>query len=119
MNELIGENPQARRQMVNLRNGLLAVVATLVCIGLVLVYSASCVRAGRGSFDFVFMQRQLLWLGLGLTGMFIVSYMKPYYLRLLAGPLGLVVFGLLAAVGVGGERAWANGAGPGGRRGGA
>lgn len=110
MNELHGENPLARRQMANLRNGLLAIVATLVCIGLVLVYSASCVRAGKGSFDFVFMQRQLLWLGLGLAGLFIVSYMKPYYLRLLAGPLGLIIFGLLAAVLVPGIGTRVNGA---------
>lgn len=103
---------EEKKTMASIRARLLAVVMTLICLGVVLVYSASCVRAGNSTagFDLAFMEKQLLWLLLGCVGMAIMSRIPPHWLRALAWPLGLLTLGLLVAVLIPGIGAKVNGA---------
>lgn len=102
---------QLRRKLATSRNRLLVIMMTLVCTGLVLIYSASCVKAGGNSgMDFAYLQKQVQWLLYGCVGMFIVSRLRPSHLRMLAWPLGLLVFALLVAVLIPGIGTTVNGA---------
>lgn len=89
---------------------IIIIVSVLVCLGIILVYSASCIRAGRHGADYLFLQKQLLWLLVGACGLFIASRFNFNKLRKFAGPICLIVYGLLGAVLIPGVGSRINGA---------
>ncbi len=94
----------------SVRNRLIAVVSVLICTGVVLVYSASCVRAGRSTFDYLYLEKQLIWLAIGTVGMLVATRMSLNWLKKISGPLCIIVYGLLAVVLVPGIGSRINGA---------
>lgn len=111
MNEAIGVR-EVRMRLLTSRNRLLIIMMTLVCTGLVLIYSASCVKAGNSAagVDFAYLQKQMTWLLFGCAGMYLVSYLRPAHLRWFSKPIGIVVFLLLIAVLIPGIGTTVNGA---------
>ncbi len=89
---------------------LLAAVFTLVALGLVLIYSASAVRAGRSGIDFIYLQRQCLWLAIGVMGFLVASRFDARWLERLWPLVLLGCLGLLVAVRIPGVGAEINGA---------
>lgn len=93
---------------------LLVVVAVLLAIGIVMVYSASMVDAQASMGDsFYFLKRQGLWAGLGLVGMLAFtrldySIYQKYARPLLLGCAVLLVLVLVPGIGlkVLGARRW-------------
>jgi cell division protein FtsW len=85
---------------------LLAVIA-LTAIGIVMVYSASSVRSYFSSADPAAQGlEQLVWAGIGLTGLVVAMRLDFRHLRYLAIPIYVITLGLLAAVlipGIGAE----------------
>lgn len=79
--------------------GLLFAVASLIGIGLVIIYSGSWTRTYLGFGDqFYYLRRQLLWLGIGLVGMFVAANFPYWRLRSLAYPILAVSLVLLLVV---------------------
>lgn len=107
-----GKLRELKRVLSTSRNRLLVIMMTLVCTGMVLIYSASCVRAANGNsgMDFIYLQKQMTWLGIGFVGLLIASRLRPSHFRWLAWPLGLTVFALLVAVLIPGIGTTVNGA---------
>lgn len=96
-------------------DGVLLFVATLlVCLGTVMVFSASMVLSELKFHDtFYFLKRQLVYVGIGFTALFIASKFPYRALAKFAGPLLFLSIVMLAAVlvpGVGvkvyGARRW-------------
>jgi cell division protein FtsW len=93
---------------------LLVAVIALVALGVVMVYSASSVRAYFASDDAsTYGMQQLLWAALGLTIMFAASRLDFRWLRYGAIPVYLLTMALLVAVlfpeigtSVAGSRRW-------------
>ncbi len=85
---------------------LLAVIA-LTAIGIVMVYSASSVRSYFSNADPAAQGlEQIVWAGIGLTGLFVASRIDFRHLRYLAIPIFVITLALLVAVlipGVGSE----------------
>jgi cell division protein FtsW len=85
---------------------LLAVIA-LTALGIVMVYSASSVRSYFSTSDPASQGlEQLVWAGIGLTGLFVASRIDFRHLRYLAIPAYVITFVLLVAVlipGIGAE----------------
>jgi cell division protein FtsW len=85
---------------------LLAVVA-LTALGIVMVYSASSVRSYFQSADPAAQGlEQLVWAGIGFTGLFVASRIDFRHLRYLAIPFYVITLALLVAVlipGIGSE----------------
>ena len=94
---------------------LLVAVIGLVAAGVVMVYSASSVRAYFSNDDpATYGIQQLMWAGVGLSAMYVASRMDFRWLRYLSIPAYLGSMALLAAVlvpGIGteiaGSRRWA------------
>ncbi len=107
MNESIIEK---KRILKSIRDRILAVSLTLVGLGVVLVYSASCVKAGNAGFDLTYLKKQLIWLGIGVCTMLFMSYINIQRLRRFAAPLFVVLLVMLAGVLVPGIGTKVNGA---------
>ncbi len=105
---------QRARKMVTMDHTLLVVTVALALIGLVMVFSASAVVAGKKFGDqSYFLKRQMAWLACGLVLMHVFSRIDYAVWKKLATPLLLVSGVLLALVlvpGVGvmtkGARRW-------------
>lgn len=90
---------------------LIVVVGLLLLIGTVIVYSASAMFAGtRYGNDTFFFQRQLIWLGLSATALFVAARLNYRALCNLAWPLLAVTLALLIVVlftrDINGARRW-------------
>ena len=84
---------------------------TLTALGVVLIYSASCVRAAAGGgTDFAFLARQLIWLGLGAAGLCLAARLDLSRWKGAVWPLFLLTVLMLAAVRVPGVGTKVNGA---------
>ena len=109
-----GERTGVRRERHQPAYPLLVAVIGLVAGGVVMVYSASSVRAYFASDDpATYGLQQLLWAAVGLTAMFVASRMDFRWLRYLAIPAFIISMALLVAVllpGIGvqvaGSRRW-------------
>lgn len=78
---------------------LFAVVVTLVCVGVVMVYSASAIVAADRFHDpFFFLKKQLFWAVLGLGCLWAGMLLDYRWLERLVIPLLLVSFALLVLV---------------------
>ena len=78
---------------------LITATALLILFGLILIHSATSIQAGEkfGS-SFYFLEKQLIWLLLGLIAAFVISLLKrPYYLYkpVVITVVALVAVGLL------------------------
>jgi cell division protein FtsW len=87
---------------------LLASTAMLIALGVVMVWSSSYVASNHVSFAVV--QKQLLWIGIGLPVMLIATRLPVKVFRFLAYPALLGAGGLLIAVMVPGLGVTVNGA---------
>jgi cell division protein FtsW len=87
---------------------LLASTALLVGFGIVMVWSSSYVESDEVSF--AVLQKQLLWLAIGIPLMLIATRLPVSFFRLLAYPALIASCGLLVAVLVPGLGVSANGA---------
>jgi len=88
-----------RREQHTMSYALLAAVASLVAIGVVMVYSASSVRSYLSSADPAAQgMQQLIWAGLGLAGMLLASRVDFRLLRYVAIPFYVLSLALLALV---------------------
>jgi cell division protein FtsW len=89
---------------------LLLAVMALTGIGVVMVYSASSVRSYFSSADPAAQGlEQLVWAGIGLTGLVVAMRLDFRHLRYLAIPIYVITLGLLVAVLVPGIGAEING----------
>jgi len=78
---------------------LFGVVVTLVCVGVVMVYSASAIVAADRFHDpFFFLKKQLFWAGLGLGCLWAGMLLDYRSLERLVVPLLVVSFALLVLV---------------------
>ena len=78
---------------------LFGVVVTLVCVGVVMVYSASAIVAADRFHDpFFFLKKQLFWAVLGLGGLWAGMLLDYRWLERLVIPLLVVSFVLLVLV---------------------
>ncbi|MDC4203534.1 MAG: putative lipid II flippase FtsW [Candidatus Manganitrophus sp.] len=86
---------------------LLMIVFFLGIVGLVMIYSASGILAGKNYQDSAFfLKRQFLWMGIALLSFLIVSRIPLDRLREWVAPMTILVFALLIAVllpGIGSE----------------
>jgi len=78
---------------------LFGVVVTLVCVGVVMVYSASAIVAADRFHDpFFFLKKQLFWAVLGLGCLWVGMLLDYRWLERLVIPLLVVSFALLVLV---------------------
>ncbi len=78
--------------------GLVVITLALLCIGIVMVYSASLVASYAEYGDQTyFFQRQLLWSGLGVVVMFLFMRVPYRWWQSMSLPVLLVSVGLLVA----------------------
>ncbi|MGE0642406.1 MAG: putative lipid II flippase FtsW [Nitrospira sp.] len=90
--------PRAPKQ-VGMDQVLLFVTITLALVGLVMMFSASAVMAGKRFDDsWYYLKRQLIWLTLGLTLLHLVSRIDYIWWKRLAWPLLGLVMVLLVMV---------------------
>lgn len=89
---------------------LLTAVFALVGLGVVMVYSASAVRATGFGGDLFFIEKQVQWLGVGVVGLILFSWIDYRRLRRLWPLALLLAIALLVAVRVPGIGAKVNGA---------
>ncbi|MBN2711902.1 MAG: cell division protein FtsW [Planctomycetes bacterium] len=80
------------------REQLIGVVATLVAFGVVLVYSASSVRAYHFGWEMKYLANQLQWLAVGVVGFMIASRINYRRLERWWIPAFLLTLSLLVAV---------------------
>jgi cell division protein FtsW len=93
---------------------VVAVTLVLLCIGLVMVHSASSVLSAQNFGDsFFYVKRQVMWAGLGLGLMFVMANYDYHNLRQWAPKLAIAAFLFLVVVLIpgigavrGGSRAW-------------
>ena len=79
--------------------GLLLIVASLLVIGLLMVYSASWdVSMTISESQNAIFLRQVLWVALGITGATVLSYFDYHHYRKLVVPMMLVIIGALFVV---------------------
>lgn len=86
--------------------GLIAIIATLLVIGLIMVFSASYQQA-VDRFDVpatFFVQKQLQWIVVGIVAMIVMSLLNYRVLERVAVPLLAIVLVLLIAVLIFGQR---------------
>ena len=103
-----------RRERHDPAYALLLAVMALTAIGIVMVYSASSVRSYFNNADPAAQGlEQIVWAGIGLTGLLVASRIDFRHLRYLAIPIFVITLGLLAVVlvpGIGtevnGSRRW-------------
>ncbi len=90
---------------------LLFLTLALVCVGLLMIYSASAVVAGdRFTSDYYFLKRQLGYLAIGLLGMGICQRMDYHVLRKLVYPILIGAVFLVVLSYIPGFRSVASGA---------
>ncbi|HJP70242.1 MAG TPA: putative lipid II flippase FtsW [Candidatus Limnocylindria bacterium] len=88
-----------RRERHEPAYALLLAVMALTGIGVVMVYSASSVRSYFSSADPAAQGlEQLVWAGIGLTGLVVAMRLDFRHLRYLAIPIYVITLGLLVAV---------------------
>ena len=96
-----------RRERHEPAYALLLAVMALTAIGIVMVYSASSVRSYFSSADPAAQgMEQIVWAGIGLTGLLVASRVDFRHLRYLAIPIFVITLVLLALVlvpGIGSE----------------
>jgi cell division protein FtsW len=96
-----------RRERHDPAYALLLAVMALTAIGIVMVYSASSVRSYFSNADPAAQGiEQIVWAGIGLTGLLVASRIDFRHLRYLAIPIFVITLGLLIAVlipGIGSE----------------
>jgi cell division protein FtsW len=96
-----------RRERHEPAYALLLAVMALTALGIVMVYSASSVRSYFSSADPAAQGlEQLVWAGIGLTGLVVAMRLDFRHLRYLAIPFYVITLGLLVAVlvpGIGSE----------------
>ncbi|MHC4884916.1 MAG: FtsW/RodA/SpoVE family cell cycle protein [Planctomycetota bacterium] len=101
-----------RRMMDRVLCWLPGSVISLLAVGLVLIYSASAIRAERlGVWSMYFVEKQLIWLVIGGTAMVLASLMDYRLLLRFRWPLFLIGIGglggvLVAGAVVNGARRW-------------
>ncbi|MFH0910293.1 MAG: FtsW/RodA/SpoVE family cell cycle protein [Planctomycetota bacterium] len=100
-----------RRDFDRLRSWMLGAATLLLGLGVVLVYSASAIRAERYGSSLYFLERQLTWMGVGLAAFFLLSrvdYRRLASLRwvLLGAALGLLGAVLFFGPRINGARRW-------------
>jgi len=90
---------------------LITIVALLLSIGIVMVYSSSTAIA-EADFQnrYHFLQRQMMWAGLGLTSMLFFARIPPWTWQKYARPIMIVVVVLLVLVVIPGIGIWRLGA---------
>ncbi|MCD8351679.1 MAG: putative lipid II flippase FtsW [Planctomycetaceae bacterium] len=80
------------------RARLLMIVSSLTGFGIIMVYSASALRAARGGWEMSYASNQLLWLAVAITALVTLSLI-PYRVWLhLRYPMILACYALLAMV---------------------
>jgi cell division protein FtsW len=85
--------------MRDIRVSLTATVIALICIGVIMIYSASCVNAMQSFHDSLYyLKRHLLFLGLGLIGTFVVMKIDYRQIQPHARTILLISIVLLALV---------------------
>ncbi|MBK9308698.1 MAG: putative lipid II flippase FtsW [Nitrospira sp.] len=104
------DRPRAQKQ-VGMDQTLLFVTITLALVGLVMMFSASAVMAGKKFDDpWYYLKRQLVWLTFGLILLHVISRIDYIWWRRLSFPLLGLVAGLLVMVLIGevkhGARRW-------------
>lgn len=78
---------------------LLGIVCVMVLFGIIMILSASSIRAFASTGDsYYYLKRQALWVGLGLLAMLICSQISMRNLQKLAPQAVYIVMGLLVAV---------------------
>lgn len=90
--------PDEEAVLRTIRERICSIAAALVAIGLVLVYSASMVKARDIGWEAHFLVHQCKWLALALAGFGVTCWLDYRWLRRLAIPIGLVTVALLVAV---------------------
>ena len=92
-------NRRTNVQSLSFDVGLLLIVASLLVIGLLMVYSASwdVSMTISDSQNSIFM-RQVLWVALGIIGATVLSYFDYHHFRKLVVPAMLIVIGSLIVV---------------------
>ena len=94
-----------RRLITHTNWGLVILLALLFSLGLANLYSASGIRLEDGMVVSSYYQRQILWGGIGLTGMIFCMLFDYRHLKSLATPAYIVSIGLLILVIVMGKSA--------------
>lgn len=86
--------------------GLLSIVAALLMVGVVMVFSASFPYSMWGAEQpFYFLARQLIWLGIGVAAMLLVSYLPyAYWQRSSIVLMGVTLLALLIVIVLGAEK---------------
>lgn len=103
-------HPEEAEALRGMRTRILGAVMTLVALGTVMVYSSSAVRAGRFGSDWLYLERQLVWLGIGLVGFAVTACFPMRWLRRIVPWIGIGSLLLLVAVRVPGIGTPVNGA---------
>lgn len=85
---------RANVQSLTIDVGLLLIIASLLVIGLLMVYSASMTIGDSQS---IFL-RQVLWVALGIVGAAVLSYFDYHRFRKLVVPMMVVIVGALVVV---------------------
>ncbi len=81
------------------RARLLMIVASLTAFGVIMVYSASAMRAARGGgWEMAYASNQLMWLGVAVVALTVVSFIPHRMWLPLRYPVFLACYGLLALV---------------------
>lgn len=102
----MAETQPTRRGLPREEATLLAMVATLVALGLVMIYSTSAVRADVSTGDHTFfLRKQLLWVALSTLMVVLVGSADPRWLRrmvpwILAGNVLLLLAVFIPGIGV-------------------
>ena len=89
---------QQQEELERVRARLFGITVTLVAFGLVLIYSASGVRAGHFGWEMKYLASQATWVVVGTVGMLIMSRIDYRLWARLSLPILVITIGLLAAV---------------------
>lgn len=100
----------AQDSLDQVRVWLMGAVFALLGLGLVLIYSASAIRAERFGWNFYFVERQLVWIGLGLVVLAVAGRIDYHWLLRWRLPLLVCMLGALLAVLLPGVGTTVNGA---------
>lgn len=103
-------HPEDAAALRGMRTRIVGAVMTLVALGTVMVYSSSAVRASRFGSDWLYLERQVMWLGVGVVGFAVMAYLPMRWLRRLVPWVGVASVLLLVAVRIPGIGTPVNGA---------
>ncbi len=96
--EAVATHGDDAAELEGARRRILGVVFTLVGLGLVLVYSASAVKAEHAGWELHFLIKQSCWMAIGLGGLACASWIDYRRLRPLWPLMLLASLGVLAGV---------------------